>query len=104
MPRTSIHSYMGDARGHWEGDTLVVETTNFLEKSAYRRRVGPAEDDRAVQAGRARTVEWSVTFDDPQTWARPWTFAMQLTHDETQPRLRVRVPRGQRRAAGHPER
>ena len=31
------------------------------------------------------TVEWSITFDDPHTWARPWTFAMTLTHDETQP-------------------
>ena len=45
------------------------------------------------------TLEWSVTFDDPHTWARPWTFAMNLTNDESQPAVRVRVPRRQLRAA-----
>ena len=83
-----VRTYMGDARGHWEGDTLVVETTNFRDEAAYRgangatlrlierfRRVGPA------------TVTWSVTLDDPTTWTRPWTFAMPLTMDDTQPVL-----------------
>ena len=37
--RHAIRVYMGDARGHFEGDTLVVETTNYLEKAAYQRRV-----------------------------------------------------------------
>jgi hypothetical protein len=84
----NVRTYMGDARGHWEGDTLVVETTNFRDEAAYRgangatlrlierfRRVGPA------------TVTWSVTVDDPTTWTRPWTFAMPLTMDDTQPVL-----------------
>ena len=71
---------MGDARGHWEGDTLIVETTNFRDRSAYRgsnaatlklierfRRVAPDK------------VNWAVTVDDPTTWVRPWTFSMPLT-------------------------
>ena len=80
-----IRTFMGDAKGHWEGDTLVVETTNFDRRILYRnasenlkiverfRRVGPD------------TIEWSVTLDDPQTWTRPWTWAMDLSRrDESQ--------------------
>ena len=48
-----IRTYMGDARGHWEGDTLVVETTNIKDQSAYRNANGAVlEDRRALQAGR----------------------------------------------------
>lgn len=82
---SSIRSYMGDARGRWEGDTLVVETTNILETSAY----GGASD-RLTITERFRPIsrdliEWSATFVDPTTWVRPWTFGMQLTRDESQP-------------------
>jgi hypothetical protein len=76
----SIRSYMGDARGRWEGNTLVVETTNFKEGTAYRG----ANADRLKLIERftpvaANTLQWSVTLDDPTTWTRPWTFAMNLT-------------------------
>jgi hypothetical protein len=70
---------MGSARGRWEGDTLVVETTNFLQRSAYRN--ANAETLRVVERFRRTSpdhLEWSVTVDDPATWARPWTFAMHL--------------------------
>ena len=83
---TSIKTYMGDARGHWEGDTLVVETTNFKDQIAYRN--ANAETLRLVERFTATgptSVEWSVTVDDPTTWTRPWTFAMNLTKkDATQ--------------------
>jgi hypothetical protein len=82
---SSIRQYLGDARGRWEGDTLVVETTNFTDKTPYR---GSSEQleivERFTPLG-PDTLEWSVTFDDPHTWTRPWTFAMNLTHDEAQP-------------------
>jgi hypothetical protein len=84
-PAAAIRSYMGDARGHFEGDTLVVETTNFNDKISYR---GSSEKLRLVERFTPiapHTVEWSVTFDDPATWVRPWTFAMNLTQvDEAQ--------------------
>ncbi len=71
---------MGDARGHWDGDTLVVETTNFRQRSAYRnadaRTLKLVERFRRVAADR---VEWIVTVDDPSTWTRPWRFAIPLT-------------------------
>ena len=77
---------MGDARGHWEGETLVVETTNFSERSAYRNANSDTfkliEHFTPVAPNK---VEWAVTVDDPKTWTRPWTFAMTLTKDDSQP-------------------
>jgi hypothetical protein len=74
-----IRRYLGDARGHFEGNTLVVETTNFTDKTAYR---GSSDNLKLVEHFKPlgpNTVEWSVTFEDPHTWAKPWTFAMNLT-------------------------
>jgi hypothetical protein len=71
---------MGDPRGHWEGNTLVVETTNFRDRSIYRN--GNPERMRLVERFTRvspETIEWSVTVDDPTTWTRPWTFGMPLT-------------------------
>jgi len=80
-----VRSYMGDARGHWEGDTLVVDTTNFRDESAYRGANGATlhltERFRRIAANK---VLWSVTVEDPETWVRPWTFAMPLTIDDSQ--------------------
>jgi hypothetical protein len=73
---------MGDARGHWDGSTLVVETTNFTERSAYRN-ANPAAlhiVERFTPTS-PRQIEWAVTVDDLTTWSRPWTFAMPLTRD-----------------------
>jgi hypothetical protein len=78
-----VRSYMGDARGHWDGDTLVVETTNFKNQIAYRGSDGATLRliERFKRIGPS-TVQWSVTADDPHTWARPWTFAMNLTQKD----------------------
>ena len=80
-----IQTYMGDARGHFEGNTLVVETTNFKTASAYR---GASESLKLIERftpTASKTVEWSVTAQDSHTWPRPFTFAMNLTKDPTQP-------------------
>ena len=82
---SKIRQYLGDARGRWDGNTLVVETTNFNDRAPYR---GSSENLKIVERFTPigpDTLEWAITFDDPQTWARPWTFAMNLTHDESQP-------------------
>jgi hypothetical protein len=83
-----IHLEMGDARGHWEGDTLVIETTNFTERSAYRN--ANAERLRLIERFTPTTrgrIEWTVTVDDPTTWTKPWTFAMPLTMNDREPVL-----------------
>jgi len=81
---SQVLSYMGDARGHWEGDTLVVETTNFLAKSAYGGASSHLKTVERFKPIRPGVIDWSITFDDAHTWVRPWTFGMQLTRDETQ--------------------
>ena len=80
---SQIRSDMGVARGHWEGNTLVVETTNFKARSAYRN----ANADRLKIVERftrtaADRIEWKVTVDDPTTWSQPWTFAIPLTMND----------------------
>ena len=81
----SIEMYMGDARGHWEGDTLVVETTNFVEQAAFRGASKNLKLTERFKSIGPKTVDWSATLDDGHTWTRPWTFAMSLTKDDTQP-------------------
>jgi hypothetical protein len=81
-----VQTYMGDPRGHWEGNTLVVETTNFKDQIAYRGANGSTLRlvERFTPIG-PQAVEWSVSVNDPATWTQPWTFAMNLTKkDETQ--------------------
>jgi len=86
-PRISskLHEYMGDARGHFEGDTLVVETTNFNEKAAYG---GASDKLKTIERFKLlpnKNIDWSITFDDANTWVRPWTFGMLLSRDDNQP-------------------
>jgi hypothetical protein len=78
----AIREHMGDARGHWEGETLVVETTNFTSAAAYRG--AQAATLRVVERFTRvapDTIKWTATIDDPATWTRPWTIAMPLTAD-----------------------
>jgi hypothetical protein len=76
----AIRLDMGDARGHWERDTLVVETRNFRERSTYRnaRAATLRLVERFTRTAPDR-IEWAVTVDDPATWTRAWTFTVPLT-------------------------
>jgi hypothetical protein len=83
--RTGQLSHMGDPRGHWEGNTLVVETTNFDPRTVYRNASPKLRLTERFKPTAAGIIEWSMTVDDPTTWTRPWTFAMRLTADPGQP-------------------
>jgi hypothetical protein len=70
---SNIEKWLGDSIGHWEGDTLVVETTNFREESRPR---GASEDVKVTERFRrldASTILYRVTVEDPKTWSAPWT-------------------------------
>ncbi len=70
---SNMRLWLGDSVGHWEGDTLVVDTTNFTDKTAFR---GATQDlhvtEYFTKAG-PRTLLYRFTIDDPNTWTRPWT-------------------------------
>jgi len=77
-----IREHLGDSRGHFEGATLVVETTNLKQASAYRN--ADVSTLKVVERFRLKSpdvLEWSATLDDPNTWTRPWTLAMDLARD-----------------------
>ena len=77
---------MGDPRGHFEGNTLVVETTNFRDRTIYRNG-NPATFklvERFTPTSKT-SLEWTVTVDDPSTWTRPWSFSMPLTVNDDEP-------------------
>ena len=80
-----VRTHMGDARGRWEGNSLVVETTNFTSASAYRN--ANPDTFRVIERFTrvaADRIEWTATLDDPKTWTVPWTIAMPLTSDTNQ--------------------
>jgi hypothetical protein len=78
----AITQDMGDARGRWEGDTLVVTTKNFKERSAYRNANAETLTlTERFQRIAPDKVRWTVTVDDPATWTKPWTFSLPLTAD-----------------------
>jgi hypothetical protein len=69
----NIRQWLGDSRGHWEGDTLVVETTNFNGKNPLR---GSSENMRVVERFTRTdqdTIQYRFTVEDESTWTRPWT-------------------------------
>jgi hypothetical protein len=72
LPKT-IRKWMGDSVGRWEGDTLVIDTTNFTDKTRFR---GATEDMHVVERFTRvapNALLYQFTIDDPATWARPWT-------------------------------
>jgi hypothetical protein len=74
-----VHLDLGDPRGWWDGNTLVVETTNFTARSAPQGATDQLKMTERFTPIAPGVVEWRVTFDDPTTWTRPWSFAMNLT-------------------------
>src|SRR5262252_532068 len=69
----NVRSLMGDSRGRWDGKTLVVETTNFSDKTAFR---GASENLRVIERFTRtdeNTLLYQFTIDDPTTWAKQWS-------------------------------
>ena len=70
---SNIRRWMGDSIGHWEGDTLVIDTTNFTNKTRFR---GSTENlhvvERLTRTG-PRSLLYKFTVEDPATWVRPWS-------------------------------
>lgn len=78
----SIRQRFGDSRGRWEGDTLVVDVTNFSPKYGYQAaREGLHLVERYTRRD-ANTIEYSIVIEDPSTWTRPWTVKQELVRQD----------------------
>jgi hypothetical protein len=69
----NIRRWMGDSVGHWEGDTLVIDTTNFTGKTQFQGSSDELHVVERISRADAKTLLYRFTVDDPQTWDRPWT-------------------------------
>jgi hypothetical protein len=74
---SNLKFYLGDSRGHWEGNTLVVETTNFSQgfRGSNIETYKMTERIRRVDANNLRR---EITFEDPKTWTKPWTVLIEM--------------------------
>jgi hypothetical protein len=72
LPKT-ITKWMGDSVGRWEGDTLVVDTTNFSEKTRFRGSTPHLHVVERFTRVDAKNLLYRFTIEDPETWTRPWT-------------------------------
>jgi hypothetical protein len=78
----TMRQYFGDSRGRWEGDTLVVDVTNFPTTMInYRGATGDMRLTERFRRVSADTVRYEVTVTDPATFSRPWTAALHLRQD-----------------------
>ena len=78
-----VRQWLGDSRGRWEGDTLVVETTNFSDKALIRGISGDPSEclhvvERYTRVGPG-TIDYEFTVTDPVTWTRSWSGSLPLT-------------------------
>jgi hypothetical protein len=76
---SNIRQWFGDSRGHWEGNTLVIDVTNFSPKTDFQ---GSRDNlhliERWTRTG-PRSLEYAVTIEDPSVWTRPWTVKQEFT-------------------------
>jgi hypothetical protein len=80
----SIRQWFGDSRGHWEGNTLVIDVSNFSAKTDFR---GSRENLHLVERWTRKgptTLEYVVTVEDPTVWTRPWTVKQEFTKQSEQ--------------------
>ena len=79
-----VRQWRGDSRGRWEGNTLVVDVTNFSRKTDFH---GSRENLHLVERWTrldAETLEYVVTIEDPTTWTRPWAVRQEMTIQDGQ--------------------
>ena len=73
-----IRYWSGEARGHWDGDTLVIETTHFDEQRGWRGSTSKMTLIERLTRVDAKTLEYKYTVNDPDTWTSPWTASIPL--------------------------
>ena len=76
--RENIRQWSGDSRGHWEGDTLVVETSNFNDERRWRGSTTNMKLVERITRVDADTLKYEFTVTDPETWTSSWTASISM--------------------------
>jgi hypothetical protein len=79
---SDIRQWLGDSRGHWEGETLVVETKNYSPKSYFQGAAENLESTERFTRVAPDVLEYEVTVNDPSTWTKPWSAMIPLRQSE----------------------
>jgi hypothetical protein len=74
----TVRAWAGDSRGRWEGDTLVVDTTNFTDKTAFQGSTSALHVVERFTRVSADRIMYRFTVDDPNTWTAPWSAEIPL--------------------------
>jgi hypothetical protein len=77
---SAVQEWLGDSRGHWEGDTLVVDTTNYKPGSFMTASSAKLHVIERFTRVSPETLKYEITIDDPATWTKPWTAMIPLRH------------------------
>jgi len=77
-----LRQWVGDSRGHWEGTTLVVDTTNFLRETSFTGSSANLHLVERFTRADADTLLYEFTVEDPTTWTRAWTAAVPMKKTE----------------------
>jgi len=80
---SNVRQWLGDARGHWEGNTLVVETTNFTGKTRFRGSSEGLQLTERFTRTDPDTILYEYTVNDPATWTKPWTAQVTMTKSDS---------------------
>jgi hypothetical protein len=78
----SVHLWRGDSRGHWEGDTLVVDVTNFTEGNPFRGSGDKLHLVERFTRVDENTILYRFTAEDPETWDKPWTAELAMAKEK----------------------
>lgn len=76
---STVRGYRGDSRGRWDGDTMVIETTNYSEKTAWRGATENLKVTERLTMRTPTTIRYRFTVEDPSTWTRPWSGEYEMT-------------------------
>jgi len=77
-PPAEVQGWMGDSRAHWEGNTLVIDTTNFKPRAFQNVSSEKLHVIERISRQDAETLRWEITIDDPLAWTKPWSMMIPL--------------------------
>jgi hypothetical protein len=75
---STVQTWLGDSRGHWEGDTLVVDSTNYKPRSFMSESSEKLHVTERFSRTGPETLQYEITVDDPGTWTKPWSLMIPL--------------------------